>query len=605
MKSSKPRPKRLRFAFTREMLQVWKHALQPFLLFELVYKLLTIVVFVPVLSILFNKILDWGNLNALANFDLLRFVFSRYGLISIVVMAPIAFLLIYTEFAVLIYIAYYGTLGKTARVRAVLQQVLIRLPRVWRFGTFGTILYLLLLFPLLDVGFGASLLPGIQIPNFITGELLKTTSGAVLLTAVGIIILILNLISIYALPILVLERSNRFWPAMKKSARLFWRSKWSLIKVMIEWGLLIVIAGFLIVAVIVGGVLLIAYESLNEGWTGFLLSTLVSIGLYGISFLFTPLFISFVTCLYRRYSNPQDIDPSLRKLDRQASLRGPRSRLFIQRNKSKLVSFLLVVVVAVAWGITTVWNTLGEPPDEFVIMAHRGDIRSGVENTMDAFEGAIRAEADLIELDLLQTKDGKLAVIHDTNLKRLAGRNVNVYDLTLEELTKIPLRENGFEGYVSSFEDVLQAMQGRIRLNVELKTHGFEDEHYVETFVDTVRKLHAEQDIIVQSLDYDIVQRVKELAPELEVGYVIFATLAPKLQSFQADFFVIEETFVNAGRIASAKLAGRPLYVWTVNSTDAVQHFYTLGVDGIITDIASDARQVINELMDPIIKTDF
>ncbi|WP_195574220.1 glycerophosphodiester phosphodiesterase [Paenibacillus sp. 1001270B_150601_E10] len=597
--------KLFRFKFTREMIALWKHALQPFLIFELVYKLLTIVVFLPVLSVLFNKILDWGDFNAIANFDLLRFVFSRYGLISIVVMAPIAFLLIYTEFAVLIYIAYYGALGKTARIRAVLQQVLIRLPRVWRFGTLGTILYLLLLFPLLDVGFGASLLPGIQIPNFITGELMKTGSGIALLSAVGFVIFILNLVSIYALPILVLEKSERFWPAMKKSARLFWRSKWSLIKVMIEWFLLTVIAGLIIVGMIFGIVLFFAYESLSEVWTGFLLSTLVSVGLYGLSLLFTPLFISFITCLYRRYSDPNDIDPSLRKLDRHSSLRGARTQLFVKRNRSKLVTFLLAVLIAISWGITTVWNTIGEPPDDFVIMAHRGDIRSGVENTMEAFEGAIRAEADLIELDLLQTKDGKLAVIHDTNLKRLAGRNVNVYDLTLEELQKIPLSENGFIGHVPSFEEVLQVLQGRIKLNVELKIHGQEDSNYVKTFVDTVRRYQAEQDIIVQSVEYDIVQDVKDMAPDLKVGYVIFATLSPKLHSFRADFFVIEESFVNAGRIASAKLAGRPLYVWTVNSTDAVQHFYTLGVDGIITDITSDARQVINELMEPILKVGF
>ncbi|MDT2194407.1 glycerophosphodiester phosphodiesterase family protein [Paenibacillus larvae] len=152
---------------------------------------------------------------------------------------------------------------------------------------------------------------------------------------------------------------------------------------------------------------------------------------------------------------------------------------------------------------------LGEQQEDWLIMAHRGDVRSGIENTMEAFEGAIRAGADYIELDVLQTGDGKLAVIHDQNLKRLSGKNVNVYDLTLEELQQITLKQGGFSGKIPSLDEVLDKLPKRIKLNIELKTHGYEH-NYVDTFVETLRRHHVENNrIIVQSLEYDLVGQVK------------------------------------------------------------------------------------------------
>lgn len=171
---------------------------------------------------------------------------------------------------------------------------------------------------------------------------------------------------------------------------------------------------------------------------------------------------------------------------------------------------------------------------------------------------------------------------------------MNVFDLTLAQLQQIPLRAGEFRDFVPSLDEVLERTRGKIKLNVELKTHGHE-KNFVSTFVNTIRKHKAEQQIIVQSLDYELVQKVKKAAPDLTVGYVIFATFAP-LNRFEADFFVVEESFARPRLIRSAKMSGKPIYVWTVNDTESVERFYTLGADGIITDIATDAKETIQVL---------
>lgn len=589
----KQRSRFIPFRMTRDIVKVWKYAYRPFLLFELVYKLLTIGVFIPLLTILFNKILDVGGFNAAANHDLLRFVFSRYGLISLLLMAPIAMMLIYTEFAALVYIAYYAIQEKRARIRPVLFKAISRLPGLWRIGIFGLALYLLLLFPLLDAGIGGSLLPSVTIPNFITGELMKTSIGTIALVIVALIILVLNLLCIYALPIMVLEGKNQFWNAARKSGRLFWRSKWSLAKTVLEWVFIFLILFILLIClfIIIG---LMLPDGEGESTLFITFDIMLSIGLYIATLVMTPMFITVITLLYVRYQGVHHVNIDIDGVDASVWKGRDMGRSLVRRYRSAVATFGLLILIAIGWGATTLLTDWGEANEKFIIMAHRGDVTSGVENTMGAFEGAIRTGADYIELDILQTKDGKLAVIHDENLKRLSGENVNVYDLTLAELQQIPLRVGEFRDYVPSLDEVLERTKGKIKLNVELKTHGHE-KNFVSVFVDTIRKHKAEKQIIVQSLEYELIQQVKKAAPDLTVGYVIFATFAP-LNRFEADFFVVEESFARPRLIRSAKISGKPIYVWTVNDVESVERFYTLGADGIITDIAVDAIETIQIL---------
>lgn len=576
-------------------LSAWKHAWKPFLLFEIGYKLLTIGVFLPIISLIFNKMLDWGGLSAAANHELIRFLFSRYGLFSLIALAPIAFILIFLEFSVLIYIAYYGINGKRAQIRSVLLRVLSQLPQVLRVSSLGFALYLLLLFPLLDSSFGASLMPGLTLPNFITGALVQTTWGLFCLIGSTVIILVVNALAIYAMPIIVLERGHSFRTAFQKSRSMLSLSKWRLLQALIGANVLALLFLIVILLFIIGIMMLAMLLTGNVGLDPLIVDIPFSVILYLETLVLTPLFITVITLLYTQYADPSAIDHEVNRWQlSRFDVRSVRWRKFGIRRLGATIGFILLI--ASGWLITHTYNQWAAVGSEYTIMAHRGDIQSGVENTMEAFEGAIAAGADYIELDVLQTKDGQIAVIHDTNLKRLTGTNVNVYNLTMDELKQLTLKQNGFTGHIPSLEEVLVSLKGRIKLNIELKTHGHEFE-YVKAFLELIDKHHAAQDIIVQSIDYSLVRKVKAQRPDLSVGYVIYATFT-KLDQFQADFFVIEEALVNARRITTAKITNKPLYVWTVNSAEAIEHFYTLGVDGVITDTTAAAYHIRNSLQD-------
>jgi len=340
------------------------------------------------------------------------------------------------------------------------------------------------------------------------------------------------------------------------------------------------------------------YTIADRIWAGGLatvitLSLVISFVIYAVTLVLTPLFITVITLLYDRYASVDDIAPLVRTWRLTKDQRF--SFQYKKVNKRRISALIgLLMLLACGWTITSEIYFLGIANDDFVIMSHRGDLSSGVENTLEAFEGAIRAGAEYVELDVLQTRDGQIAVLHDTNLWRLAGHSIPVYDLTLDELQQLTLRQNNFIGRIPSLDEVITALKGRIKLNIELKVHGYE-RNYIPAVVEVIRRHEAEQEVMIQSLDYELVREMKTVAPELTVGYVIYATFTD-LGRYEADFYVIEESFVNARRIASAKLSQRPLYVWTVNTSEAVKHYFTLGVDGIITNITAEAVHIRSKL---------
>ena len=77
------------------------------------------------------------------------------------------------------------------------------------------------------------------------------------------------------------------------------------------------------------------------------------------------------------------------------------------------------------------------------ISAHRGGSMEAPENTLEAFEYALELGCAYIETDVQATKDGEVVIFHDSNLRRLAGLNKKVNELTLEEIRSVDLLQGG------------------------------------------------------------------------------------------------------------------------------------------------------------------
>lgn len=178
---------------------------------------------------------------------------------------------------------------------------------------------------------------------------------------------------------------------------------------------------------------------------------------------------------------------------------------------------LLAVVLLELWAICLRcrrghpwWEALGQ-----YRYAHRGWHQKGVipENSMAAFRRA--AENGFgAELDVHLTRDGHLAVIHDSSLLRTAGADVLVEDLTLDELRQYRLE--GTEEPIPLLEEVLALYQGRAPLVVELKSHGGNHDALSEAAMAMLDRFHAVY--CVESFDPRCLMWLKKHRPEVVRG---------------------------------------------------------------------------------------
>jgi len=232
---------------------------------------------------------------------------------------------------------------------------------------------------------------------------------------------------------------------------------------------------------------------------------------------------------------------------------------------------------------------------EVVIIAHRGAAGSRPENTRAAVEKAIEDGADWVEIDVQETADGHVAVVHDSDFMKAAGVNLKVWDATVEDLDRIDIGSRFDPAYADQrtplLGDVLAAAKGRVRVIVELKYYGH-DVDLENRVVELVEKAGMADQIATMSLKYSAVRKMRELRPGWRTG-VLAATSIGNLSGLEADFLAVNLGEVSPRLLSRAEAAGKDVYAWTVNDPVTISRMISMGVDGLITDEPGLASEVI------------
>lgn len=227
------------------------------------------------------------------------------------------------------------------------------------------------------------------------------------------------------------------------------------------------------------------------------------------------------------------------------------------------------------------------------ITAHRGYSAMAPENTMPAIGLAIEHGADYIEVDVQKTKDEVLVLFHDRTLKRMAGIKKKISDLTYDELSTIDLGasfDDIFEGtHIATLEKALELCAGRAKLNIELKSS---EEDLGRLVVDMVASHDMLEDIVITAADYEAIKRVKEYNNEIMTGYITSALYGDVSEMKYADVFSLQSSFITADLVADIHRHGKLVFAWTVNNLNETKRLMELGVDNIITDYVEHTLEV-------------
>lgn len=218
------------------------------------------------------------------------------------------------------------------------------------------------------------------------------------------------------------------------------------------------------------------------------------------------------------------------------------------------------------------------------VISHRGVSNgNGVQNTVESLEKTAQLKPDLVEMDVQETKDGQFVMMHDANLRSLAGLNVTPQDLTLEELKQIDIFENGYQTKISSFDDYLnRANQLNQKLLIEIKTSKNDSAQMMDHFLDRYGakiKVYGHQ---MQSLDYHVIEKVTQYDKKIPVYFILpYNSVFPRTNAtgYTMEYSTLDEYFVTKLWNTEQKL-----YVWTINGSASFNKSLHLGVDGMITD---------------------
>lgn len=239
------------------------------------------------------------------------------------------------------------------------------------------------------------------------------------------------------------------------------------------------------------------------------------------------------------------------------------------------------------------------------MLAHRGLAVDAPENTMLAFELAVRAGADYVETDVHVSADGVAVIAHDPTLKRVAiGRVDRVADLSAQELRRVDLGEGQ---RVATLEEALHAFP-RTRFNIDVKTDAA-----TEATVEVVRRADAADRVLLTAFSDARRRRLAAMVPGVATSAGRASVLRARAASVTRNAPLLRRAVAGAhalqipervgrmrllspGLIDTAHAAGIEVHVWTVNDEPDMRRLVALGVDGIVTDRADLALRVIAEI---------
>jgi glycerophosphoryl diester phosphodiesterase len=224
-----------------------------------------------------------------------------------------------------------------------------------------------------------------------------------------------------------------------------------------------------------------------------------------------------------------------------------------------------------------------------LVIAHRGASAAEPENTLRAFELAIKLGAQMIELDLHATRDGQIVVIHDADLSHTTNLKGRVSELTLAEVRRA---DAGKGERVPTLEETLDLAHGRARLYLEIK-----DAQAAAETLRMVRARGCQSEVMIASFDLELMRRLGDEVRDIELGVILgtgsfdprvrwreaFPWIALRHINYQVLCLQVALCFRYLA--VQVKRRGQRLYVWTANDERAFARMIEREVDGIVTDV--------------------
>ncbi|WP_268912216.1 glycerophosphodiester phosphodiesterase [Lentilactobacillus sp. SPB1-3] len=444
--------------------------------------------------------------------------------------------------------------------------------------------YFIVILPFSTVFLSTPLLNKVKIPGFIMTFLLQNPWYTAGIAVLYVVIAYVGVRLFLILPLMILQHKTAreaFHLSLQKTRGRLWFYVGNLF--------LIVFFSSLVTIIIYGSVygLQTYLDSTNVAFAG----AMVNLFIVEIVAQFTGCYVTALVAGLMISGSDDFVDPA-----------GISMLQFgAQRKRRALFRWLTGAGLVATAALVVLYNVLllnGLAISKPMAISHRGvDNGNGVQNTIPALKLTSKEKPNYVEMDIHETKDHKFVVMHDENLEDLAGINKAPYQLTLKQLTKITVRENGHHAKIASFDNYLKtANKLHQKLLVEIKVTPHDSKNMTKLFVDRYEKTLLAHHDRIHTLSYPVVTQLKQLAPKLFVSFILPYNLT--FPETKANAYTMEATTLDSSFIANAEKHKQQVYAWTVDDTDQMDQMMFMGVNAIITDQLGELKSEIKQNTD-------
>lgn len=582
----------------RRLTAHWK----PLILFEILWKLVTLLVIAPACAGLIQLAIHLAKLKYLTTSNLLQFLRSPWTILLLAVLLLLAAL--YTLFEIAAVCTCFRqsrfqkvrtTLGRMAR--SGLQSVL----HFFRGGGPFLVLHLLVLIPLMQFSATSGIFTAMGIPDFLAYYMTKKEFLLPIYVAAIILCCLLSVRWVFS-SVLFTQNQCSYRSARATSVQLVRGRFWQTFFSVLVWNCCYFAALLVFLCMITVVVLMViratGSNDLIMSQAMRILKLLIQIVLWSFSFFATPICMAHLTALLEKrcVQMPEVVLPEPVPLSRSAKpFRRSTAVLTACCFTVAALGLNLSYVYSVFTGKANFRLALFQNP---TVMAHRGLSVDAPENTLYAFSDAISVGADFIELDVQQTRDGVLVVMHDSNLKRTTGVNKDIWDVDYADIQNLDAGSWFDPAYanarIPTLEETLQFVDKRAKLNIEIKPTKHGSDTLEQDVAELITRYQYTDACYVTSFSYGSLKKVKEANPEIRTGYLMSVAYGQFYSLKYADAFSLNKVFVTSQVVNAAHQQGKQIFAWTVNGMSEVRSLCNLHVDSIITDDPVMVQNVIS-----------
>ena len=237
------------------------------------------------------------------------------------------------------------------------------------------------------------------------------------------------------------------------------------------------------------------------------------------------------------------------------------------------------------------------------IIAHRGYRKNFPENTLAALEAAATAGVQMIELDVMFSRDRRPVVIHDSTLERTTNGRGAVRDYTLDELKRLDagswFDEKFADQRLPELSEVLDLLKGRVYVNIEIKAEAYEPHHPPDAIerqiVAMVKKKNLQDSVLISSFELEFLVQIAAMENPPAIALISHTPITRRIVDLCAHLKIFSwhphQRIATPHQVSLMQAAGFKVFPYNVDTLEDYTRMMDMKVEGVITDDPVAARQ--------------